>query len=255
MAKSIAVAGKGGTGKSTIAALVILALREKKQLPILAIDADPDSNLGTMLGVTVEQTIGDLREDVLEEIKNFPPGMSKPQYVEAGLHRIIEESSGFDLITMGKGEGAGCYCYLNSLIRKFSEDLFDAYRWIVIDNEAGLEHISRRTAANIDALLVVVNDNPISLNTARSIDKISKTLKNEIGKKYVVANMLDSGKRERVMERVNEIGMEFAGDVPYDQALEDLVFQGKPLTELGDGPARQSIRSILEKIGGAHGVT
>jgi CO dehydrogenase maturation factor len=255
MAKSIAVAGKGGTGKSTIAALVILALREKKQLPILAIDADPDSNLGTMLGVTVEQTIGDLREDVLEEIKNFPPGMSKPQYVEAGLHRIIEESSGFDLITMGKGEGAGCYCYLNSLIRKFSEDLFDAYRWIVIDNEAGLEHISRRTATNIDALLVVVSDNPISLNTARSIDKISKTLKNAIGKKYIVTNMLESSKRDRVMERVNEIGMEFAGDVPYDPALEDLVFQGKPLTELGDGPARQSIRSLLEKIGGAHGVT
>jgi CO dehydrogenase maturation factor len=255
MAKSIAVAGKGGTGKSTVAALLILALRERKDMPILAIDADPDSNLGTMLGIEVEQTIGDLREDVLEEIKNFPPGMSKPQYVEAGLHRIIEESSGFDLITMGKGEGAGCYCYLNSLIRKFSEDLFEAYRWIVIDNEAGLEHISRRTAANIDSLVVVVSDNPISLNTAKSIDKITKYLKNDIGRKYIVTNMLKAGKRDQVIERVKEIGMEYAGDVPYDPALEDLVFQGKSLAELGVSAAKESIRSILEKIGGAHGGT
>jgi CO dehydrogenase maturation factor len=255
MAKSIAVAGKGGTGKTTIAALLILALRNRNMGPVLAVDADPDSNLGTLLGLETEMSIGELREEVLEEIKNFPAGMSKAQYVEAGLHQIIEEARGFDLITMGKGEGAGCYCYLNSLIRKFSEDLFDTYSWIVMDNEAGLEHISRRTAANIDALIVVVSENPISLNTAKNIDKIIKYLKNDIGKKYIVANMLKPERKAQVLERIRGIDMEYLGDVPYDPEVEDLVFKGKSLSELSDSAAKKSIETILDKIGGAHGGT
>ena len=113
MGKSIAVAGKGGIGKSTLSALLILLLREAGEKPILAIDADADSNLATLLGINGSESVGELREDVLREIKNFPAGMSKAAYVEAGLHQIIVESDGFDLITMGRGEGAGCYCYLN----------------------------------------------------------------------------------------------------------------------------------------------
>lgn len=268
MAKSIAVAGKGGTGKSTIAALIILALRDRalrghksaegaqqtaSSGPILAIDADPDSNLGTMLGIETRRSVGDLREEVLEEIKNFPAGMSKAQYVESGLHQIIEEEKGFDIITMGKGEGSGCYCYLNNLIRKFSEDLFHAYSWIVMDNEAGLEHISRRTAANIDSLIVVVNDNPISLGTAKNIDHIIKYLKNDIGKKYIVTNMLKAGRRGQVLERIKEIDMEYLGDVPFDPLLEDFVFQGKPLSELPASIAKESVEKFLVKIGGDHG--
>ncbi|MEW5815019.1 MAG: carbon monoxide dehydrogenase, partial [Spirochaetota bacterium] len=112
MGRSIAVAGKGGTGKSTIAALLILALKERGLGPVLAIDSDPDSSLCTLLGVNQEQTLGDLREEVHEKIKNFPPGMTKANYVEAGLHQVIVEAEGFDLITMGRGEGSGCYCYL-----------------------------------------------------------------------------------------------------------------------------------------------
>lgn len=120
MSKSIAVAGKGGTGKTTISALLISALVQMKMGPVLAVDADPDSNLGSLLGIQSKQSIGNLREEVLKEMKNLPAGMTKANYVEAGLHQIIEEADGFDLITMGKGEGAGCYCSLNNIIRKFS---------------------------------------------------------------------------------------------------------------------------------------
>ena len=196
MPKSIAVAGKGGTGKTTIAALIIGRLCKRGEGPVLAVDADPDSNLGTLLGIEPEQSIGDLREEVRKNISNFPAGMSKASYVEAGLHQIIEEASGFDLVTMGRGEGSGCYCYLNSLIKKFSDDLAPSYSWLVMDNEAGLEHISRRTSVDIDALIIVVNDNPISISSAGKIQDITDNLKGRIRNRYIVTNMVKEERKD-----------------------------------------------------------
>jgi len=253
LAKSIAVAGKGGTGKTTIAALLVLHLCEKNKGPVLAVDADPDANLGTMLGIEVRQTLGELREDVLEAIKDFPPGMSKANYVEVGLHQIIEEAKGFDLLTMGRGEGSGCYCYLNSLVRKFTEELFPSYKWIVMDNEAGLEHISRRTTYNIDALLVVVNDNPISINTAKNIKKIILDLKNEIKKEFIVTNMVNNERKQDVLKSIQELDMEYLGDMPFDTGLNKAVFQGKPLSVLNNSPTKYFIKQIIDKIGGKNG--
>jgi CO dehydrogenase maturation factor len=129
MAKSIALAGKGGTGKTTIAALLILSLCRDGRGPVLAIDADADANLGSMLGLKPQKTLGDLREEALKEIKSLPAGMTKASFVELGLHEIIEESDCFDLISMGRGEGSGCYCYLNTLIRKFIDDLSPIPGW------------------------------------------------------------------------------------------------------------------------------
>ncbi|MFW6137692.1 MAG: AAA family ATPase [Spirochaetota bacterium] len=255
MPLSIAVAGKGGTGKSTIAALVVLYLCQKNLGPVLAVDADPDANLGTMLGIKVTKTLGQMREEVLEEIKNFPPGMSKPQYIEAGLHQIIDEAEGFDLLTMGRGEGPGCYCYLNSLIRKFSEELFPVYTSIVMDNEAGLEHLSRRTTSNVDALIVVVNDNPISVATARNIERIVKDIKTLIGRKYVVTNMVKEQRKSLVINQVKGLDMEYLGDIPYDQNLEDLIYQGRSLRELEASPVKDHIKYIVDTIGGRNGHT
>ncbi len=250
MARSIAVAGKGGTGKSTIAALVVLELCERNMGPVLAIDADPDANLGTHLGIEVKRTIGDLREDVLKELASFPPGMSKAQYVEAGLHEIIEEAHGFDLITMGRGEGAGCYCYLNSLLRKFSEDLIPSYKWVVMDNEAGLEHISRRTTVKIDALLIVVNDNPVSLNTAKHIDLITGEIKNEIRSKYVVTNMVPPHRKEEVRRMIEELGLVHFCDIPKDEAIEKAIYSGKPLNVIGDSVVKRCVIDIIERVNG-----
>jgi CO dehydrogenase maturation factor len=249
MAKSIAIAGKGGTGKSTIAASIILYLRANKMGPVLAIDADPDANLGTLLGLEPRQAIGDLREEVLREIKNFPAGMSKANYVEAGLHQVIEESEGFDLITMGRGEGPGCYCYLNSLIRKFYDDLMPSYSWVVIDNEAGLEHISRRTTSNIDALLVVVDSNPNSLKTASRIEQITNDLKNIVHKKFLITNRIDSLRRERVMNFVSrELSLKHLCDIPFDPGLEDFVFNGGSLKDFTHSLVMDQIRLIVENI-------
>jgi CO dehydrogenase maturation factor len=248
MAKSIAVAGKGGTGKSTIAALLVLNLVKQGMKPVLAVDADADSNLGTLLGVEPKQSIGDLREEVIQEFKNFPAGMTKASYVEAGLHQIIEEADGFDLVTMGRGEGPGCYCYLNSLIKKFSDDLTPSYPWVVIDNEAGLEHISRRTSTNIDTLLVIVSDNPLSFSSARKIQDLTDTLEKRISQRYLIANMVKPERKEMMHKRLAEFHIEHLCDIPYDPKLEERVFNGESLSSLSDSPALEAIEVILKHI-------
>ena len=255
MTKAIAVAGKGGTGKTTIAALIIRYLCERNLGPVLAVDADPDSNLGTLLGIKPEKSIGDLREEVLRDIKNIPAGMPKATYVEAGLHQIIEEAKGFDLLTMGRGEGNGCYCSLNNLIRKFSQDLAPSYSWIVMDNEAGLEHLSRRTSSKVDFLLIVVNENPISFDTAKRIELITKDLKNEIGKKFVVSNMVRDERRDMILKNVSELQSDHLGDIPRDAVIEDAIYKGESLMTVENSKAMEYIFSIMDKIGGTHGIT
>ncbi|MBN1411405.1 MAG: AAA family ATPase [Spirochaetales bacterium] len=248
MGKSIAIAGKGGTGKSTITAMIIKYLVEIGEGPILAIDADPDANLGTLLGLEQGTSVGELREDVLATFKNFPAGMSKAAYVEAGLHDIMVEMKGFDLITMGRGEGPGCYCYLNSLIRKFYDDLAPSYAWVVIDNEAGLEHLSRRTTGNIDALLIVVNDNPISLQTAEKVNKITEQISNVIRLKYVVTNMVPERRREALMEKVKALSVPYLCDFPLNENISDLIMDTGSLKGFDDPEFRERLKLIIDTI-------
>ena len=248
MGKSIAVAGKGGTGKSTIAALLVLTLRKRGEKPILAVDADPDSNLGTLLGIDDAQSIGDMREEVLKGIKDFPAGMSKAAFVEAGLHQIIDESEGFDLMTMGRGEGSGCYCYLNSLIRKFSDDLTPSYSWVVIDNEAGLEHLARRTTRDVDALIIVVGDNPLSLNSAERIRDITQDLDSRIKHRYVVTNMVRPENLGLVHDRIKKLELEIISDIPYDLTLSQMILKNGSLSLKDDLTVNANIDNILEKM-------
>lgn len=253
--RSIAIAGKGGTGKTTIAALIIKYLLDKKEGPVLVVDADPDSNLGTMLGVGPGKSVGQLREDLLKEIKNLPAGMTKAAYMEAGLHEVITESKGFDLLTMGRGEGPGCYCYLNSLLRKFSDDLYPSYRWVVMDNEAGLEHISRRTTNNIDVLLVAVTESPLSFDTAKTIEAITGSIKNSIRNKIIVASMVRPDKIEIVKQRCAGLSFSYRGNVPRDEAVEDAILNGRGLLGLGRSTAYESISGLMSYIGGSNAVT
>ena len=250
MAKSIAVAGKGGTGKTTIAALLVTELGLRGWGPVLAIDADPDSNLGNLLGVKPRTSIGDLREEALRAFKELPAGMTKANYVEAGLHQIIEEREGFDLLTMGRGEGAGCYCALNNMIRKFSDDLTPSYKWVIMDNEAGLEHLSRRTTRDVDALVVVVTDNPLSIASAERIQTITEALDNRIRRKFIVTNAVKQAHKEAVLERVRSFRLEYLADIPYDQQLEETIFRGEPLKKLDGSPIMKSIAAIIDAVGG-----
>ena len=251
MAKSIALAGKGGTGKTTIAALLIARLCALGKGPVLAVDADADANLGTLLGVTPQKTLGDLREEALKAVRNLPAGMTKANYFELGLHEIIEESTGFDIITMGRGEGSGCYCYLNSLIRKFIDDLSPSYSWVVMDNEAGLEHVSRRTTSDIDALIVVVTENPLSIQSALSIGDILSDMGSRIKKKYVVTNMIkDNNRREEITGHLAKLSMEYIGNIPFDPQLDELIYSRVSLLNLKETPAVDAITQILKSIGG-----
>ena len=249
MAKTIAVTGKGGTGKTVVAALIIKWLKENAAGPIMALDADPDANLGTVLGIRVEKTIGDLREDTLKEIKNLPAGMSKSVYIEAGLHQLVVENEKVDLITMGRSEGPGCYCYLNNLLREFADKLQASYEWVVMDNEAGLEHLSRRTTSKINSLLVVVNKNPLSIDCAERIDKLVRELKNEISSVYVVANSVNENQAKQLKEKVDRLRMKYMSFIPYDQKLEDLVFKRKSLFNLVNSEAFVKIDKIMRQIG------
>ena len=251
MAKTIAVTGKGGVGKTTVAALIIRYLRENTPGPILALDADPDCNLATVLGVDVESTIGDLREDMLKQIKDFPPGMSKENYIEAGLHQLITETPKVDLITMGRGEGSGCYCFINNLLRKFADDLLPAYEWMVMDNEAGLEHLSRRTVAFIDHLIVVVTNNPLAIDCAVRINQLLDDLDGNIRNRHFVLNAVRPDRIPTVMEKMSDLGMEHLATIPQDDAVEEAVFRGESLYNIANTPAITIIDEMMRKIGAA----
>jgi len=205
-----------------VSALIIKHLKDHADGPILALDADPDANLATVLGITLERTVGDLREETAKEIKNLPPGMSKSVYIEAGLHEVVVEGEKVDLITMGRSEGPGCYCYVNNLLRGFSDKLGASYEWIVMDNEAGMEHLSRRTAAHIDHLIVVVNESPLALDCAVRIDTLTADLKHGVGNKVLlVNNVMDARKVDMLKQKTADLDMAFLGSIPHDQALEE----------------------------------
>jgi len=249
MARTIAVTGKGGVGKTTVAALIIRHLRETSPGPILALDADPDCNLATVLGVKVESTIGDLREDMLKQIKDFPPGMSKESYVQAGLHQLITETPKVDLITMGRGEGPGCYCFINNLLRKFADDLLGAYEWMVMDNEAGLEHLSRRTASFIDHLIVVVNGSPLAIDSAKRIDRLLADLGRNVQNKHYVLNAVAEDRAAAAIEKMSGLSLEYLGTIPRDDAVEEAVREGRSLYTLANTPAVGAIGAMMSKIG------
>lgn len=249
--KVIALTGKGGVGKSTIAALIIRYLKLCADGPILAIDADPDANLAALLGIEIEETIGDLREDVLRNIRNLPAGMHKENYIEAGFHQTIVETEKVDMIAMGRPEGPGCYCFVNNLLRKFTDDVLPTYEWIVMDNEAGLEHLSRRTAAKIDHLIVVVNENPLSVDCARRIDELVSDMGRSIGRKYFLLNAVREQRQDAIREKLGKLSLADLGALPLDEALDEAVFQGKSIYTLEETPAVLAVNRVMERIGEA----
>jgi CO dehydrogenase maturation factor len=174
---SIAVAGKGGSGKTTLASLIIRYLERSGAGPILAVDADPNANLGESLGLTVGETVGSIIASFNEEKINIPPGMTKETYLEYRLNRALVESRGLDLMTMGRGEGPECYCYPNLMLRKFIDTLAGNYAYMVMDNEAGMEHLSRRTTQGVDELLIVSNHSVKGVRTVARIEDLVAQLK------------------------------------------------------------------------------
>ena len=232
MSTIIALAGKGGTGKTTLAGLLIRYMVEKGKKPILAVDADANANLNEVLGVTAGQTLGDAREEM--KIGGLP-GMTKDIFMEMRIQEALVEAEGFDLIVMGRPEGQGCYCAANSLLTEFVERLSENYPYIVVDNEAGMEHISRLTTRNINVLLLISDSSRRGLQAAVRIGQLAKELGLKIGKKYVIINQAekkDLADLEEWGSLLKENGLSLLGIVPKDELIYSFDKEGKPTSKL-----------------------
>jgi CO dehydrogenase maturation factor len=246
---SIAVAGKGGTGKTSITSLIIRYLKEYKQGPILAIDADPNANLGESLGLTVGQTVGSIIASFNEEKINIPPGMTKEAYLELKLNAAIVEDRRLDLITMGRGEGPECYCYPNLLLRKFADSLAGNYSYVVMDNEAGMEHLSRRTTQNIDALLIVSDHSVKGVRTVARVRDLVSELQLVVKKQAVVINFAPPELAPAVSEELGKLGIEPLALIPEDEEIRKADLELKPLLEMPESSeAMKAVSNLMTKV-------
>ena len=241
MATTIAVSGKGGSGKTTLAAMITrLLLEQSDKKSIVVVDADPNACLGLTLGVEPEITVADIRE----EARAKPPsnaGMDKVRSVEYGIQQAIVEAKGFDLITMGRPEGPSCYCAVNNMLRKFMDQLSSQYDYVIIDNEAGMEHLSRRTTNNVDLLCIVAETNTIGTLTAQRIFELTKKLPIIVKKIGVVWNRAENDKKLE--------GIDNFGHIPYDKTVFDASMQDKTVFDLkNDSLAFSAARKIFEDI-------
>jgi CO dehydrogenase maturation factor len=253
MGFTIAVAGKGGTGKTSLCGLTIRYLKEKKRGAILAVDADANANLNDVLGVKVHATVGKLRETSLEAIKSTAPrpgGMSMEQLFDYQIQQALIEAKGFDLLVMGRPEGSGCYCAANNIIRKYMDKLADTYPFTVMDNEAGLEHLSRRTTQDTDLLLIISDSSVRGIMTAGRIGELVKELNLNVKRSVLIVNRAQEHDSDRTLQKViDQQGVEFAGFIPADELIFEYDLNGKPLIELPDtSEALTAFYGVLDKL-------
>lgn len=250
MAFVFALAGKGGTGKTTIAGMLVRYLIEKGKKPVLAVDADPNSCLNEILGVSIHTTIGRLREESLSIIRNGsqrPGGMSTEEIFDYKIQQAIVESNGFDLLVMGRPEGPGCYCAANNIIRKYIDKLSIQYPFAVIDNEAGLEHLSRRTTNKVDVLIVVSDPTIKGVKTVKRIQELIEELGLDISRQLVLINRVkDMVDIDRILEKEY---LSVYGFIPEDELLLRNDVEGKSIFELiKDSQAIKSAYEIFSSI-------
>jgi len=246
---SIAVAGKGGTGKTSLASLIIRYLSKNSSGPILAIDADPNANLAESLGLDVDMTIGSIIAAFNGVKINIPAGMTKEAYLEIKLNRAITESKGLDLITMGRGEGPECYCYPNALLRKFADQLAGNYAYVVMDNEAGMEHLSRRTTQNIDLLLIVSDHSVKGVRTIARIMGLVDELKLVVKKQVVIINFAPEELASMVKDELEKLGIESPILIPRDEEIYQFDLEVRPLVELPDtSKAAMAVENIMDEL-------
>ena len=260
MTTTIALAGKGGVGKTTIAAMVIKYLAENKSGNILAIDADPSSNLNMVLGLELDWTVGDIREDMLHQVKSslaaggaamgvMPGGQSKREYLDYQIRTSLSEGTKFDLIAMGRGEGAGCYCAVNHNLREVIDSISKNYAYLVIDNEAGMEHLSRRTTREVQHLLIVSDPSQRGLVAAERIAQMSKELDIDIERSYLIINRLKGKLTDPITTAVEKIGIPLLGVIPDDDTISEYDLNGLPLIEMSeDSNLYSDVSAMMSKI-------
>ena len=240
------MAGKGGTGKTTISALLIKYLVEKGLTPVLAVDADANENLNELLGLSVETSLGDIRERMKTET---PPGMAKRDYMEMYINRAIIEAKGFDLLVMGQPEGPGCYCMANTILAQVIEGLARSYRYLIVDNEAGMEHLSRLNLRKIHTLFVVSDPSIRGIVTAARIADLTKALKVEVRNKVLVVNRvpkdLPAALEDQIREVVQKTDLLFGGCVPASDDIFQSELQQESLLKLS---AKTDVVQVITRI-------
>jgi len=248
MSYTIAVAGKGGTGKTTVSSLVIGHFLRAGRTPVFAVDADANFNLNEQLGVEVTHTIGGMREDMKRKISanEVPPGVSKDEYMEMLLHQTLVEAPGFDLLVMGRPEGPGCYCAANNMLRRYLEVLAKNYPFVVIDNEAGMEHLSRRTTMKIDLLLLVSEPSPVGIMSAARIRDLAREMEIGVARTGLVINRVPEGRAEQLVAEARGRDLEVLGTVPADELVMEYALSHTPAVRLpAETPAVRAIEEIL----------
>jgi CO dehydrogenase maturation factor len=241
----IAVSGKGGTGKTLVSSLLVKSLSGEDR-DILAIDADPDSNLPEALGIEAERTVGDVREELKKDTAegNIPTDANKWDILDYKIMDSIVETPEFDLLVMGRPEGSGCYCAVNNILRKLIETLAKNYDYIIIDTEAGLEHLSRRTTQNVDVMLVVTDPSKRGILTAKRIDNLSHELDISFKEIYLILNRIKPENEQEILDKVHDIGLKIAGIIYEDQQIENFDIEGKPLINLPEDS--QAVKETLK---------
>jgi len=239
---TIVISGKGGTGKTTLSSLLIRSFIELGEKPVLAVDADPNANLHEALGVSIKETLGCMREEAFT--RKIPPGMNRHNYIRFRFRQVLVESEGFDLVAMGRPEGSGCYCFANDLLSECMIELEREYRFIVIDTEAGMEHISRGTIGKPDMLLIVSDPGARGLRTISRIREIATQLGLDPEKIHVVFNKYKTGTAP--VDIGKEMPIAF---LPDDPEVESADLAATPVSQIPpDSPARSAVKELAEKI-------
>ncbi len=249
MTKTIAIAGKGGTGKTTLAALLIELLTKKGA--VLAIDGDPSSNLHMTLGLPLEETVGAVREETLDpQARKRLTGIPKQDYLELRIQQALVESKGVDLLAMGRPEGPGCYCAANHMLRASIDRLASNYDYVVIDSEAGMEHISRQTTRDVDILLITSDPTMRGISAATRMKELIGELRAHVDRIALVVNRVADGLPPEIDKAIRETGLELIGMLPEDPAMMKLEIRGAPLTELPpESPLKKGVLDIARKLG------
>jgi CO dehydrogenase maturation factor len=247
---SLAVAGKGGSGKTSITGIIIRYLmKNTKEAAILAVDADANANLGESLGLPVAETVGLMLDRFQKDKIDIPSGMTKEAYLEFKLNSILVESRNLDLLTMGRGEGQDCYCYPNLILRKFIDQLSDSYAYVVMDNEAGMEHLSRGTTQDIDELLIVSNHSIKGVRTIARIMELVDELRLKVKHRSVIVNMTPSQVDTSISSELDKLGLKADAFIPVDERIVEFDLKIKPLLELPDESAAvKAVDKLMRRI-------
>ena len=249
MAFSVAVSGKGGTGKTTIVGLLLKGLLKEGRKPVLVIDADHDGNLAQVLGIKELKTVGEVVEELQRQVSQFPPDLSKDRWLQSKLNEILVEGKGYDFLSMGRGEGPGCYCYVNSVLRNIMDHLEKEYPYLLMDNSAGMEHLSRRTTRDADVLLIVSDHSRKGIISALRIAELARELELKLGRLALVINRVQGEPDPRLLKEMEGMGVELIGVIPEDPKVQEFDMEGRSVLDLPEGSsAFQAVHEMLKKI-------